>query len=130
MHATTDDHAARLLRQYLAKWEPLRKLLGLKGAPVLTDEALTYHGQSSVNDLPVDTTAGVGPLHYQGHVPNLVITIKSRLLPTIVNRLEIPSYIDSYLYPERLGLLCTIWMEHYRRALVEMAVERKHDERG
>lgn len=120
MHAITDDHAARLLRQYLAKWAPLRKLLGLKGAPVLADGVLAYHGQSSVNDLPVDTTAGVSLAN-----TNLHITIRSRLLPEVVNRLEIPSHIDGHDYPERLGLLCTIWMEHYRRALVAVAVEQQ-----
>ena len=115
--------ATRLLRQYLAKWEPLRSLLGIKGWPVLTGGEMVLHGQTSINNLPVDTTASVELPRDAAHQPNFRISISSRLLPDVTNRLEITSHLDAYHYPERLGLLCTIWMEHYQSALTELAVD-------
>ena len=125
------EAAARLLRQYLAKWEPLRSLLGIKGGPVLQDGELVLHGRTSVNDLPVDTTASVEMPRDAAHRPNLRIAISSRLLPDVTNRLEITSHLDAYHYSGRLGLLCTIWMEHYQSALTELAVaEQRARERA
>jgi hypothetical protein len=111
--------AAKLLRAYLAKWEPLRPLLGLKGAPTLQGGEVVIFGQSSINDLPVDTMASVGLPRDDAHRPNLVITIRSRLLEGVFNRMEITSNLEATDYPERLGLLCTIWMAHYGRAMAE-----------
>ena len=124
--AQAQQNAAKLLLlAYLAKWEPLRSLLGIKGGPVLTGGEMLLHGQTSVNNLPVDITASVELPRDEAHKPNFRIAISSRLLPDVTNRLEITSHLDAYHYPERLGLLCTIWMEHYRSALTQRAVEEQ-----
>lgn len=111
--------AAKLLRAYLAKWQPLRPLLGLKGRPTLQGGEMVMVGQSSINDLPVDTMAGVVLPRDAAHQPNLVIMIRSRLLPDVINRMEITNNLEGTDYADRLGLLCTIWLEHYNRALQE-----------
>lgn len=122
--------AGRRLEAYLAKWPLLPKLLGLKGEPTLHGGEVVICGQSSVNDLPVDTMASIGlPRNDQDH-PNLQITIASRAFPAISNRMGITHNLPVADYPDRLGTLCTIWMEHYARMLAEQAAaERRYASR-
>lgn len=114
-----------LLRRYLAKWEPLRSLLGIKGQPQHENGRIYLTGQSSVNSLPVNTMVHLDLPAYAHpdprQQPNLVITLRSVTLPDAVNTVGIPPTLPTDGYADRLGALCTLWMDNYYRHQTEQA---------
>jgi hypothetical protein len=123
--AAKQQEAELLLEDYLENWPPLRSCLGLRGASQKNERVVGLTGQTSINNLPVATSASVEVPLYNGYENRLTLTIRSQTLPDVVNTLAIPIYVNAVDYPRKLGVLCSTWMENFMRAKAEAeTVER------